>query len=78
MFYVDSLFCFQLLHAAIAASLQDGSLPALPPGGCVDDDSQRSRSDSVNATHYSDSLRVAQEMEFQEALEQDRRKERAA
>jgi hypothetical protein len=28
-----------LLHAAIEASLQDGSpLPTLPPGGCVDDD----------------------------------------
>ena len=37
-----------------------------------------SRSDSVNAAHYSDSLRVAQEMEYQEALEQDRRKEAAA
>ena len=66
------------LNAAIAASLQDGPLPVMPPGGCVDEDSQRSRSDSVNASHYSDSLRVMQEMEYQEALEQDRRKEMAA
>ena len=38
----DGALGAQALHAAIEASLQDGSLPALPPGGCVDDDSQRS------------------------------------
>jgi len=32
----------EALQDAIQASLQDaGALPALPPGGCVDDDSQR-------------------------------------
>ena len=38
----------------------------------------RGRSDSASLAHYTDSIRVVQEMEFQEALEQDRRKELAA
>eukprot|EP00802_Teleaulax_amphioxeia_P010992 Tamp_11022.p1 GENE.Tamp_11022~~Tamp_11022.p1 ORF type:complete len:268 (-),score=75.88 Tamp_11022:400-1203(-) len=67
------------LNAAIEASLQDGGvLPSLPPDGCVDDDSQRGRSDSASLAHYTDSLRVVQEMEFAQALEQDRKREEAA
>jgi len=65
------------LDDAIRASLQDGSVPSLPPGGCVDDDSQRQRSDSASMSHYTDSIRVMQEQEYQEALDQDRRKEQA-
>lgn len=62
------------LDAAIAASLQETA----PPDGCIDEDSsrvRRQRSESTPHTAYSDSLRVAQEMEFLQGLEQDQEKE---
>ncbi|EKX33807.1 hypothetical protein GUITHDRAFT_90646 [Guillardia theta CCMP2712] len=62
------------LHAAIEASLQDN--PAFPPDGCLDDDGDRGRSENIYS-HYTDSLRVAQDIEFQKSLEEDRRKEQA-
>eukprot|EP00285_Hemiselmis_virescens_P017208 CAMPEP_0173387314 /NCGR_PEP_ID=MMETSP1356-20130122/9829_1 /TAXON_ID=77927 ORGANISM="Hemiselmis virescens, Strain PCC157" /NCGR_SAMPLE_ID=MMETSP1356 /ASSEMBLY_ACC=CAM_ASM_000847 /LENGTH=564 /DNA_ID=CAMNT_0014343877 /DNA_START=277 /DNA_END=1971 /DNA_ORIENTATION=+ len=64
------------LDAAIAASLQDS---AVPPAGCVEDDAsrvRRQRSDSAPHSAYSDSLRVAQEVEFEQSLQQDEEKER--
>lgn len=70
-----------MLDAAIAASLQDGA----PPAGCVEEDMasrapRKHGRDSPNETvphhAYSDSLRVAQEMEFEQGLEEDREKER--
>ncbi len=54
----------------------------MPPDGCIDEDSSRVRrqrneyTEATPHTAYSDSLRVAQEMEFQESLEQDQAKER--
>jgi len=64
------------LDAAIASSLQD----CLPPDGCLDEDAgrgvRRQRSDSASLSAYTDSLRVAQEVEFQQALQEDQEKER--
>jgi len=65
------------LDAAIAASLQDKT--AVPPPMCAEDDSsrvRRQRSDSAPHSAYSDSLRVAQEVEFEQSLQQDEEKER--
>ncbi|KAJ1486046.1 hypothetical protein T484DRAFT_1791077 [Baffinella frigidus] len=62
----------QALNAAIEASLQDS---ALPPIGCLDEDGSRGRSDSTNHSHYTDSLRVAQEMEFEAAMAEDKKRD---
>eukprot|EP00286_Rhodomonas_abbreviata_P010586 CAMPEP_0181337434 /NCGR_PEP_ID=MMETSP1101-20121128/28011_1 /TAXON_ID=46948 /ORGANISM="Rhodomonas abbreviata, Strain Caron Lab Isolate" /LENGTH=396 /DNA_ID=CAMNT_0023447917 /DNA_START=12 /DNA_END=1199 /DNA_ORIENTATION=+ len=62
----------EALKAAMLASMQE---QAPPPAGCFDD-SSRGRGDAAAAHHYTDSLRVMQDAEFQQSLAEDREKER--